>query len=447
MKGRKGQLTTLTISLQDLRREIYRKAKSEKHWRFWGMYNHICRMDTLMEAYRMAKANKGASGVDGQTFEMIEEAGVSEFLQGIRQELLQRTYQPQRNRQVLIPKGESKKMRELGIPTIKDRVVQGAVRLILEPIFEADFCNNTYGYRPKRSCAGAMYRVSGAVMQSKLTQVIDVDLSNYFDNIRHHTLLKQVAQRVNDGKVMTLLKRILRAQGKKGVPQGGSLSPLLANLYMANVDKVFENAEKKTRVGDRSYILYTRFSDDIVIAVGKHPRWSNLKEHALRRLREELHKLGVKINEEKTKVVDLKQGESFAYLGFECRYIKSRQGKWFLFSAPKMRKRKELVAKIRETIRESGRRTVKELVEKINPILSGWVNYFRTGNSNRTFGYVKTYVESRVRRFAMRQRLRKGMGWKRWSIQMIYGEWGLFNDYTIRYYRPSEESSFLPLGI
>lgn len=398
-----------------------------------------------MEAYQISKANKGVSGVDGQTFAMIERMGVMKFLQEIRQELLQQTYHPQPNRQEKIPKGEGK-TRQLGIPTIRDRVVQGAVRLILEPIFEADFCDNVYGYRPKRSCAEAMHRVGAAAMCSKLTHVIDVDLSSYFDNIRHHILLGQVAQRVNDGKVMALLKQILRIQGKKGVPQGGPLSGLMANIYMAHVDEVFEDADRKTREGDRSYILYTRYSDDLVITVGEHPRWPNLKEHALRRLQEELAKLGVKINEEKTKIVDLKQGESFTYLGFDWRLIKSRKGKWFLYKTPRMKKRKELTAKIREEISESGRKTAKELVKEINPILSGWVNYFRIGHSSKVFKYVKFYVESRVRRFAMRQRLRKGLGWKRWSNLTIYGEWGLFNDYKIRYYRAPDESTFLPIG-
>lgn len=444
---REGRLTTPAISLQELRRRIYEKAKSDKTWRFWGMYVHICRMDTLWEAYRMAKANKGAPGIDGVRFEDIESEGLEKFLQGIREELQNQTYCPQPNRQVEIPKGDGKKTRRLAIPTIKDRVVQGTAWLILEPIFEADFCDNTFGYRPKRGCAEALNRVCRAVNQQGLTEIVDVDLSSYFDNVRHHLLLTQAAKRVNDDKVMWLLKRILKAQGKRGIPQGGPLSPLMANLYLAEVDRVFEKAEERTREGTRPRILYTRYSDDIVIAVGKHRKWPKLLGHVKRRLVEELNKLEVKINEGKTKVVDLTRGESFSYLGFDCRWVKSRRGRNFLMRTPRLKKRKELMEKVRKLIQSSGRRTVEALVAEINPILAGWVNYFRMGNSSRAFQFIQSYVEQRVRRFAMRQRLRRGFGWKRWSRQVVYGEWGLFNDYRVRYYSPPAESAFQLIGV
>jgi RNA-directed DNA polymerase len=404
-------------------------------------------MDTLMEAYRTAKANDGSGGVDGQTFEDIEKEGLEKFLQETQQELIQESYEPQTNRQVEIPKGDGKKMRQLSIPVIRDRVVQGAIKLILESIFEADFCDNTFGYRPKRSCAQTMHRVTGAVMKYRLTQIVDVDLSDYFSKIRHHILLAQVAKRINDGKVMKLLKQILKVQGKIGVPQGGPLSTLLANLYMADVDRVFENAEGKTQVEGRPRVQYTRYVDDIVIAVGEHPRWPNLKGHCLRRLREELDKLEIKINEEKTKAIDLLKGESFTYLGFDCKLLTSPKGKKFLLRTPRLKKRKEILEKIRQVIQKSGKRTAKALIQKINPILAGWVNYFRMGHATRTFQYVEVYVKSRVRRFAMRRRLRRGFGYKRWSDQVIYGEWGLFHDYKIRYYLPPDHRTLFPIGV
>jgi RNA-directed DNA polymerase len=404
----------------------------------------MCRLDTLWEAYRQAKANGGAPGVDGQTFKDIEQSGVEEFLESIQDELRQETYAPLPNREKEIPK-DNGKTRKLGIPAIRDRVVQGAMVLILEPIFEADLCENTFGYRVRRTCGDALHRVTQGVMKHGLTQVIDVDLSAYFDNIRHHLLLKQLAQRINDGQVMALVKKILRAQGKIGVPQGGPLSCLLANVYLAEVDRVFEKAEGKTRLGQTPRVLYTRYVDDIVILVGKHPQWPHLLEHVLRRLKEELAQLDVNLNEEKTKVVDLKTGGNFAYLGFDCRLATSHRGKQFLSKTPRMKKRKQLVAKVREIIRRAGRKKVNAVIQEINPVLKGWVDYFRMAHASRTFRYVKGYVERRVRRFAMRQRSRRGFGWKKWSNEVIYGKWGLFSDYKIRYYRPPSERGFLPI--
>jgi len=209
-----------SISLQDLRRKIYLKAKSDKTSRFWGLYVHVCKMETLHESYRMAKRNNGAPGIDGVTFKIVDEGGLEDFLKQIRTELISGTYKPSRNRRKEIPKGNDK-VRVLGIPSIKDRVVQGALKLILEAIFEADFQEGSFGYRPKRTAHAAVNRVAEAVVKSK-TRIIDIDLSAYFDNVRHHILLDKVAERVDDAQVMRLLKLMLKAGGKKGVPQGSS---------------------------------------------------------------------------------------------------------------------------------------------------------------------------------------------------------------------------------
>jgi len=249
------------INLQDLRREIYIKAKAEPTWQFWGLYVHVCKMDTLREAYRLAKQNDGAPGIDGVTFEAIEAGGLEEFLAQIREELLARTYRPTRHRHVEIPKEGGKGVRVLSIPTIRDRVVQGALKLILEPIFEADFQPGSYGYRPKRQAQEAVQRVAEAIVQHK-TRVLDVDLCAFFDNIRHHLVVEKVAQRVNDTDIMHLLKLILKASGKKGVAQGGVLSPLLSNLYLNEVDRMLERAKEVTRSGKYTYLEYARFADD-----------------------------------------------------------------------------------------------------------------------------------------------------------------------------------------
>ena len=216
-------MTKTPITLQDLRRRLYVKAKAEPSWRFWGLYAHVCKRETLRAAYELAKQNDGAPGTDGATFEAIEAAGVEPFLDRLREELVQRRYRPQRLRKVGIPK-DGGKVRQLSIPTIRDRVVQGALKLILEPIFEADFQPGSYGYRPKRSAHAAVRRVSEAILQGK-TYVIDLDLRSYFDTVRHHIVLEKVARRVCDDAVLWLLRVILKASGRQGVPQGGVITP------------------------------------------------------------------------------------------------------------------------------------------------------------------------------------------------------------------------------
>ena len=248
-KEGKGEMTKTPISLQDLRRSLYVKAKAEPTWRFWGLYVHVCKMETLREAYQMAKSNDGAPGIDGVTFEAIEESGVESFLKQVRDELVSNTYRPMRARKKEIPKDGGKKVRVLSIPAIRDRVVQGALKLILEPSFEADFQSGSYGYRPKRTAHEAVNRVAQAIVEQK-TRVIDIDLRAYFDNIQHYLLLEKVARRIDDGAVMGLIKTILKATGKKGVPQGGVISPVLSNIYLTEVDRMLEKAMRPRATED-----------------------------------------------------------------------------------------------------------------------------------------------------------------------------------------------------
>src|SRR6201987_6180046 len=243
----KDEMTKASIDLQDLRRRIYVKAKAEPSWRFWGLYVHVCKMETLRAAYEMAKQNDGAPGVDGVTFEAIEAQGTEALLEQLRDELTGRTYKPLPARRQEIPK-DGGKVRILSIPAIRDRVVQGALKLILEPVFEADFQTGSYGYRPKRTAHEAGHRVATAIVQGK-TRIIDLDLRAYFDTVRHHLLLEKIARRVADDEVMRLLKLMLTASGKQGVPQGGVVSPLLSNLYLNEVDRMLERAKETTRHG------------------------------------------------------------------------------------------------------------------------------------------------------------------------------------------------------
>lgn len=429
MEG-KDEMTKASSSLQDLRRGIYVKAKAEPSWRFWGLYVHVCKMETLQEAYEMARKNKGAPGIDGVTFADIEAQGVAPFLVQIQDELTERTYRPLRARKKEIPK-DGGKVRVLSIPTIRDRVVQGALKLILEPIFEADFQPGSYGYRPKRTAHEAVNRVAGAIVQQK-TCVIDLDLRAYFDTVRHHLLLDKVALRVQDDDVMHLLKLILRASGKQGVPQGGVISPLLSNIYLTEVDRMLERAKAVTTYGGYCAVEYARFADDLVVLVDDHPRHVWLKQAVPKRLRQEFAKLQVEVNEEKSTTVELARGESFGFLGFDFRRVRSLRGAWRPQYTPKLKKRTALLAKLREVFRRFRSQPVGRVIELINPILRGWVNYFAVGHSSKCFSFIQDWVEKKVRRHMMRSRKRRGFGWKRWSRQWLYETLGLFNGYRVR---------------
>ena len=419
------------MGLQELRRKIYSKAKAEKHWKFWGLYCHICKKEVLDEAYRRAKANGGVPGIDGKTFEEIETEGVEGFLEGIRQELLNRTYRPMANRRVEIEKDKGK-TRILGIPTVRDRVVQGALKLILEPIFEADFKGCSYGYRPRRHAHQAIDRVTRGILHG-LTRVVDVDLSGYFDNIRHHQLLEKVGCRIQDDEVMHLLRMILKANGGKGVPQGGVISPLLSNLYLNEVDEMMEKAREVTRRKGYDNLDYIRSADDMVILVHGHSNEDRLLKLAQKRLKEELDKLQVQMHLEKTREVNLKEGGCFSFLGFDIRLNRNREGKIYVSKTPRMKKRKEIGRKVKAMLKAHHDKPLKEAIQAVNGVIRGWVNYFRIGNSYDTFGKVRDFTEKKVRRFVMKRKGLKGFGWKRWSKEDIYGKWGLYNDYQIRY--------------
>lgn len=420
------------IRLQELRRRIYRKAKSDKTHRFWGIFVHVAKRETLEEAYRIAKQNGGAPGLDGQTFEDIEAAGRDQFLAALREELLTDRYQPQPNRRVETPK-DNGKIRLLSIPCIRDRVVQGAVKLILEAIFEADFCPNSYGFRPRRSPHRALAEVRRSVLR-RMTTVLDVDLSRYFDTIRHSVLLDKIAKRVQDPRVMHLVKQIIKAGGNVGVAQGGPFSPLAANIYLNEVDWRFEAIRCNTAEGPFDAVNYHRFADDMVITVSGHHSKRGWAQRALQRLEEQLAPLGVELNREKTRVVDTLKGEAFGFLGFDLRRVRKRNGQgYFILMTPKKKARQAIKAKIRETIRTGGALPAKEVVERINAAVAGWVNYFRVGNASRAFSEVRDYVEMKVRTLLTRRKRRRkrSVGWRRWSNEYLYGVLGLYWDWKI----------------
>src|SRR5882757_6573752 len=426
----KDEMTKASIDLQDLRRRIYVKAKAEPSWRFWGLYVHVCKVETLRAAYEMAKQNDGAPGVDGVTFEAIEAQGAEALLEQLGDELTERAYKPLPARRQEIPK-DGGKVRVLSIPAIRDRVVQGALKLILEPIFEADFQPGSFGYRPKRTAHEAVDRVAKAIVQHK-TRVIDIDLRSYFDNVRHDRLLAKVARRVDDPDVMHLLKIMLKANGRCGVPQGGVISPLLSNLYLTEVDRMLERAKEATHCGKYTYIEYARFADDLVILIDAYPRHDWLMVAVEKRLREEFAELQVEINEEKSRIVDLGRGGSFGFLGFDFRRIRSRRGAWRANYTPKLKKRTALLRKLKDLFRRYQSQPVDRVVKLINPILRGWVNYFAVGHSSECFSFIQDWVEKKVRRHMGRAQNRKGFGWKRWSRQWLYETLRVFNGYRVR---------------
>lgn len=258
-------MTKTSIDLQELRTRIGEKAKADPQHRFWGLYTHVWKLNVLGEAYRLAKKNNGAPGVDGVTFKQIEAEGLELWLEALSQELQDRSYQPLPCRQVDIPK-DGGKVRRLKVPAIRDRVVQAALRQILEPIFEADFQEGSFGYRPKRNPHQALERVQHG-LNKKLHQVIDLDLKSYFDTVRHDLLLSKLALRIQDDDVMWLCKRILKSSGQRGIPQGSVIGPLWANVFLNDVDRMLEKAQRATQQGRYEGVRYTRFADDLVVLI------------------------------------------------------------------------------------------------------------------------------------------------------------------------------------
>jgi RNA-directed DNA polymerase len=422
-----------SIGVQELRRRIAIKAKTDQDHRFWGLFCHIWKMDILEEAYRLCRLNRGAPGIDGQTFADIEEAGREDFLTKISSEIKEGNYKPDDLRVVRIPK-RSGGFRELKIATIKDRVVQGALKLILEPVFEMDFMDGSYGYRPRRSAHQALERVRKNLGRGFYC-IVDVDIKSFFDEVPHDILLSKLSKRIQDDAILKLCKVILKTAGKRGLPQGSLIGPLFSNVFLTEVDKMLEDMRVASFDGKYFGLDYVRFADDIVVMVN-YGR-SNLASMAMQRLGERLSKLKLRVSREKSRIIRLFKGNSFNYLGYNFALISTgiRASDCKVLCRPQRDRRTDFLRDLRAKLRTSSstlpiERVVKDIV---NPRVAGWVNYFRWGNSGKDLSFIRWRVESMVRKAASRQQpvKRGGRSWTKWRREEVYGKWGLYSNYRV----------------
>jgi len=422
------------LKIRTLQRKLYAKAKQEPGYRFYALYDKAYRADILHHAYRLVRSNKGAPGIDGVSFAAIEaEEGIETFLEGLAEEVKNRTYQPMPVRRVMIPKTDGSQ-RPLGVPTIRDRVVQMAVKLMIEPIFESDFCDSSYGFRPKRSAHDAMGDISSALRKGHC-EVIDADLSKYFDTIPHAKLMAVVAERIADGGILHLIKQWLEApvvekgkdgkdsisggkSNRRGTPQGGVISPLLANLYLHLLDRIWERHGLERKYGAR----LVRYADDMVLLCSR----GTAKPLAM--LKHVLDRLGLTLNERKTTVVNAWE-ESFNFLGFEVRMNRGRSGKAY----PHMQPSKSAVKRIKAKVTALTQRNLTPIplptiVQRLNQSLRGWACYFYYANSTKVFGDVRWHVEERLRTHLRKRHKVKirNYGYQRFPNRVLYDHHELF---------------------
>jgi RNA-directed DNA polymerase len=418
--------------IRTLQRKLYRKAKAEPAFRFYVLYDKICREDILRHAYGLARSNAGAPGVDGVSFAQIEERGLEVWLAGLREELVLKTYRPDPVRRVIIPKPNGGGERALGIPTIRDRVIQTAAKLVLEPIFEADFEDNSYGYRPARGAVDAVKEVHRHICRGH-TDVVDADLSRYFDSIPHDELLKSVARRIVDRHVLRLIKLWLKAPieerddddgtrrmsgGKsntRGTPQGGVASPMLANIYMNRFLKYW----RLTGRGEAFRAHVIAYADDFVILS------RGCAAEALAWTKAVMTRLGLTLNEAKTSLKNARQ-ERFDFLGYSFgphRY--KANGKWYLSASPSKKSMQRFKTKVGNLLVPGNNDPWPEVRDTLNRSLSGWSNYFCYGTRRSAFRGVDRYVYERVRDFLARRHKVAGRGTRRFSMEIVYGELGL----------------------
>ncbi len=391
----------------ELQRKLYRAAKASPDRRFHALYDKVHRRDVLWRAWVNVARNNGAAGVDGVTIAEIEDSGVGPFLDDLAAELAEGAWRPTPVRRVEIPKPDGR-TRPLGIPTIRDRVVQAALKIVLEPIFEADFHPNSFGFRPKRSAHHALNTIMDEAWAGRRV-VVEADIASFFDEVDHDILMAALAERVVDRKVLKAIRALLGAgvldgeqllSSDTGTPQGGVISPLLANVYLHRLDREWERRH-------RGLGRLIRYADDLVIVC----RYESQAERALVVLQGELARLGLRVQPAKTGIVNLKRGEGFDFLGFHHRWVAADRhpGVWFLARWPSRRAMARARDRIRElTARKLVGRPIEAVVGSINRFLRGWGAYFRHGNSSACFDAMEYFVTERLVLFISNKHQKRG---------------------------------------
>jgi RNA-directed DNA polymerase len=416
--------------IRNLKKKLYLKAKAEPDFRFYLLYDKVWRANIVEHAYEAARANGGAPGVDGVTFGAIESAGLQEWLSGIRKELRERTYRPDPVRRVMIPKPNGGE-RPLGIPTIRDRVVQTAAKLVIEPIIEADLEPNAYGYRPRRSAGDAVKAVHG-LLRRGYTDVVDADLSKYFDTIPHEQLMRSVARRIVDKDILKLIKMWLKApveetdrdgkkrttggkQNKQGTPQGGVISPLLANLYMNRFLKYWRLTEQGRKL--KAHVI--AYADDFVILSRGSAAEAKAWAGAI------MSRLGLTLNETKTSLRNACQ-ERFDFLGYSFGpHHFPKNGQRYLGASPSKKSLARLRPRINAILQQGNKLPWGEVCAELNRVLKGWANYFNYGTCTPAYCAIDHHVAPRVRHFLVRRHKVSSLGTRQFADANIFGEFGV----------------------
>lgn len=417
--------------VETLKGKLYQKAKQEKEFKFYVLYDKLFIPYILREAWRQVKKNGGSPGIDGMTIEKIEEYGVDKYLSELSEELRKRTYKPQAVKRVMIPKANGGE-RPLGIPIVKDRIAQTACKLILEPIFEADFEDSSYGFRPGRSSKDAMTSIK-AHLKSGKTEILDADLSKYFDTIPHDKLMIALKERVSDPRILKLIVLWLKApvyedgqfkggkKNKMGTPQGGVISPLLANLYLHLLDRIVNNPKS---LFAQHGVKIVRYADDFVL-MGKA-----IPENVLERLKTLLSRMGLTLNEQKTSRKNAKT-DSFDFLGFTVRYSRSsyHNGRYWAI-IPSKKSENKIRGKIRNCLKTKGHAPSSLITKELNSIIRGWLNYFEIKGISHSYpskNRLRYFLYTKLHRYYNRKSQRKSRLYRQKAFEVLVNQYGLIN--------------------